>query len=306
MSHAAPMSSKVSEISSRSVSIPFRSFSCCWVHTRLMKSAMSCLSCVTHSDSIWSLFSTNCFSSALPRAAFCDSSTIVASFAMMPSFSLSCSSRSIVSFSLEPRRCWFSISSCSMRSCRFSSSSKFTPPLPSFSCKDSILASSSAIFASFGSRFLTGLFSICFARSAKRSVEMVSLTLRSEGPQLANMTVLLLPPRESLSSFVSGDERYGTCFAPFTMVSMTVASDDRLRLMLHPSLSVSPAAPVFVWRSDPARSTMLILDDITTGAVASCSKSYCSTVMTKRECEREDDSLSDVEAVWRRSVPSRK
>lgn len=45
---------------------------------------------------------------------------------------------------------------------------------------------------------------------AHRSVEIVSATLCSAGPTLANMTVLEQPPRLSFSSIVSGEERNGT------------------------------------------------------------------------------------------------
>jgi hypothetical protein len=72
---------------------------------------------------------------------------------------------------------------------------------------------------------------------------------------------------------VSGEPRYGMCFSRLTILSMTVASALSERLMLQPSTIVSPAAPVLLSFSLPAKSTMLILLVITTGDAGSFSVS---------------------------------
>ncbi len=91
----------------------------------------------------------------------------------------------------------------------------------------------------------------------------------------ATMAVFEFPPRFSLSSHVSTESRYGMK-SPFffffppaadaaaaaaaladcsASAEMTFPSVVRLLLMLAPSLSLVPLAPVDSARSDPARST---------------------------------------------------
>jgi hypothetical protein len=112
---------------------------------------------------------------------------------------------------------------------------------------------------------------------------MVSDVLLSLGPTLANMTVLELPPSESLSSFVRFELRYGMCLSRFTILSMTVASALSERLMLQPSTIVSPVAPVLLSFSLPAKSTILILLVVTTGDDGSFSVSKHSMNIVNRE-----------------------
>uniref|UniRef100_A0A671Z233 Uncharacterized protein n=1 Tax=Sparus aurata TaxID=8175 RepID=A0A671Z233_SPAAU len=72
------------------------------------------------------------------------------------------------------------------------------------------------------------------------------------------MTVLALPPRESWSRRVSLESLYGTwVLFPSTRAEMTFPSAERDRLILAASFSRLPFAPVLLWRSLPARSTML-------------------------------------------------
>ena len=77
----------------------------------------------------------------------------------------------------------------------------------------------------------------------------------------AIITVLVFPPSESCSSLVSFESRYGMWFVlPSTRALMTLPRLDNDWLMLAASLSVSPAAPVLLCRSEPARSTRLSLE----------------------------------------------
>eukprot|EP00906_Rhabdomonas_costata_P034734 RCo048851 len=219
------------------------------------------------------------FCKACTSASFAASAEV--SSVMVRSLTRSSSSRASRSFSrlalaLESSNC--RCSTCST-SAAFSSLSVAVPP--SLFCNRSISSNSCWIFRSFGSKFFTGLFWICFARSANLRVEIVSATLRSAGPMLATITVLEFPPRESFSSMVSGLLRYGMCSFPVTILSMTVPRADRERLILQPSFSASPTAPVFDCRSEPARSTRLSLETMCNGAVGSASKSMLSTDTVK-------------------------
>jgi len=83
---------------------------------------------------------------------------------------------------------------------------------------------------------------------------------------VATMTVLLLPPRLSLSSQVRVESRYGTKLVDFLLlllmsarVEITSPSVVNDLFMLLPSAKRAPLAPVLPARSLPARSTRLIL-----------------------------------------------
>mmetsp|Transcript_19474 Transcript_19474/g.60476 ORF Transcript_19474/g.60476 Transcript_19474/m.60476 type:complete len:219 (+) Transcript_19474:1085-1741(+) len=208
-------------------------------------------------------------------SAFCFAATVSSSSLICACCFLLVSSKASVSLPADCRSWSFSTSRASICSLSFSSSSRPLPPTRFSS--SAILSRRSWICLSFGSMFFTGLFSICFARSAKRSVEIVSLMLLSLGPQLANITVFEFPPSESFNSIVRGEPRYGMCLSRFTILSITVARAESDKLMLQPSCMVSPVAPVLLSFSDPARSTMLILLVITIGDVESCSVSNDST-----------------------------
>ena len=61
------------------------------------------------------------------------------------------------------------------------------------------------------------------------------------GPQLAHMTVFVLPPSESCSSRVSLESRYGMCCdLPSTRAEMTLPRAERDMLILVASLRRSP------------------------------------------------------------------
>ncbi|CAG5928390.1 unnamed protein product [Menidia menidia] len=98
--------------------------------------------------------------------------------------------------------------------------------------------------ASLGSSLTLGWFWMFLAREA--------------GPSVATMTVLAFPPKESCSSLVSFESRYGTCpLRPSANAEITFPRADRERLILAASFRRSPWTPVLVCRSLPARSTRL-------------------------------------------------
>eukprot|EP00955_Chlamydomonas_euryale_P043649 352664-Chlamydomonas_euryale.AAC.6 len=98
------------------------------------------------------------------------------------------------------------------------------------------------------------------------------------------------PLRRTCSRRVSLESRYGTWpLFPSTSAEMTFPSADSERLILVASLRRSPVAPVFDWRSDPARSTRLSLPTLMWFSLV-MPASIVSIVMVKMECER-DESL---------------
>eukprot|EP00965_Chrysotila_dentata_P056476 1873881-Pleurochrysis_carterae.AAC.1 len=79
------------------------------------------------------------------------------------------------------------------------------------------------------------------------------------------MDVSAFPPSDSCKTRVSFELRYGTkTFFPFRDASaraiITLPSAERDWLMLIPSFKRAPSAPVLEARSEPAKSTRLILD----------------------------------------------
>jgi hypothetical protein len=89
-------------------------------------------------------------------------------------------------------------------------------------------------------------------------VLMVSSFYRDAGEIVAIITVLQLPPKESLSILVSLLSLKGTK-EPFLFLSpsalMQLARASRLVLILAPSMSLIPLFSVTVPLSEPARST---------------------------------------------------
>ena len=75
------------------------------------------------------------------------------------------------------------------------------------------------------------------------------------------------------------------------------------RLILVASLSRTPSAPVFDWRSEPARSTMFSLPTRMCAA-PSAPTSDISTVTVKSACERLERSFMAVRPVTRRRLPA--
>ena len=78
--------------------------------------------------------------------------------------------------------------------------------------------------------------------------------------------VFELPPKAFYSILVKLEFLYGMTifFFPFyfsTNALMTLPSVDRLRLIILPSFSLSPVAPVYEDFSDPAKSIRLMTDN---------------------------------------------
>eukprot|EP00966_Prymnesium_polylepis_P105610 2446065-Prymnesium_polylepis.1 len=115
-----------------------------------------------------------------------------------------------------------------------------------------------------------------------------------------------LPPSDSCSTRVSFELRYGMkTFLPFFDCSasalMTLPSAESDLLIFAPSLSLSPVAPVFETRSEPARSTRLIV--ARTSFFWPPITSICCILMMKIECEREEVAFMFVAATARWSFP---
>ena len=127
------------------------------------------------------------------------------------------------------------------------------------------------------------------------------------------MAVILLPPSESFNSHVKTESLYGTMdmflffFLPIdrsAKAAMTRPRVDKERLISAPSLSRAPVAPVEVARSEPARSTRLILATFSVSIRVSTSCLFWVTVRVKTAWERLDVSFMLVAATVRALFPS--
>ncbi|KAJ9452827.1 hypothetical protein DIPPA_10735 [Diplonema papillatum] len=99
--------------------------------------------------------------------------------------------------------------------------------------------------------------------------------LFAEGDTVAIMHVFALLPRESLSSHVSFESRYGgATFFLLAKLSITWRSVVRDKLILIASTWCTPTTPDLLMDSDPARSTRLTRD---AEAMASISSSCASS-----------------------------
>mmetsp|Transcript_2287 Transcript_2287/g.8334 ORF Transcript_2287/g.8334 Transcript_2287/m.8334 type:complete len:244 (-) Transcript_2287:55-786(-) len=166
------------------------------------------------------------------------------------------------------------------------------------------------------------------ADSAKWSVERVCSTCSSPGWTQHKMAVRELPPSACCRIRVSLELRNGMCacvvVAPAVMspmARMTFVSVRSERLMAHPSLRRTPAAPVRLARSDPARSTRCSVAAVplrppllpSPSSLSSSSSSFPSsspppaakvphsTVTRTTRCERDEASLSACRPTRRRS-----
>jgi len=141
------------------------------------------------------------------------------------------------------------------------------PPAPANSLLSlSFSALSSRISLSYGSSLTTALFLICFALSAYFKVFTVSSKNLAPGLIAQIIYVFELPPRAFYSILVKFEFLYGITilFFPFcfsTKALITFPKVDRLRLIILPSLSLSPVAPVCEDFSDPAKSIRLMTDN---------------------------------------------
>mmetsp|Transcript_60278 Transcript_60278/g.155223 ORF Transcript_60278/g.155223 Transcript_60278/m.155223 type:complete len:209 (+) Transcript_60278:393-1019(+) len=159
------------------------------------------------------------------------------------------------------------------------------------------------------------------ARVPKRSVESVSATCSVDREQFITSAVTELPPRESCSTRVSFELRYGTCTSaperPFEPAGrlhsarrlITSASVDRDWLIVFASSKMSelaallPGRHVFFTHSLPARSTR---QSFAEGAAGEASGSCGSKRSMKMLCERELLSFMPVAAVARLLAPWKK
>ena len=123
-----------------------------------------------------------------------------------------------------------------------------TPPMFFATCYLSLLISSWNCLkrASFGSSLIFTSFFIFFALFAYFNVERLSSKLYAEGPILAIITVLVLPPKESCKRRVSWESLYGTWVGlELTKFWMTKPRVVRDKLMLIACYLSLPDTPVF-------------------------------------------------------------
>ena len=110
------------------------------------------------------------------------------------------------------------------------------------------------------------------------------------------MSVRPCPPRDSVSSRVSFESRYGMCpprLRGFASEEMTLPSVKRDLLMCAVSLRASPVVLLSMTRSDPARSTKHSRPDEV--FPSPCSAVRCSVIM---QCERVESLLSRCDPTW--------
>ena len=100
---------------------------------------------------------------------------------------------------------------------------------------------------------------ISFALWANRIVLKVSSIWDRWRLQVTMRVVWLLPPRDSFNNRVSFESRYGTCGAFFAMALMTLPSVERLAFIFFASSRADPWAKLLETRSEPARSTRLMV-----------------------------------------------
>eukprot|EP00964_Phaeocystis_antarctica_P149421 scaffold116569_cov51-Phaeocystis_antarctica.AAC.1 len=101
---------------------------------------------------------------------------------------------------------------------------------------------------------------MAWARLAHCSVERDSVALMALTETVLTITVWLLPPRLSSSSWVSFESRYGMCpplASDNAAITLPSAESDRLILTSSRIKAVSSSAPEALARSEPARSTRL-------------------------------------------------
>ena len=145
------------------------------------------------------------------------------------------------------------------------------------------------------------LFLICLALCPKRSVDLVSSSLNTEGEQAMINEVLELPPKDSCRRRVSFESLYGTWDdLPSVKAFITYPRAVKLLLMFWASVKVSPFAPVLLILSDPARSTRYILPVFWEKSV----KFFYSTCKINTLCDLELSAFINVEAIDRFSLPT--
>lgn len=136
-------------------------------------------------------------------------------------------------------------------------------------------------------------------------VLIVSSVYEPAGLMVAIMTVLQLPPRESLSIRVSLESRNGTkipflFLSPKALIQLAKANNDVL--ILAPSLNLIPLFSVTVPLSDPARSISDNFPQRTSFSVF-CNLSFEVSIIWKMAWERDEVWLALVDSVVRILLP---
>mmetsp|Transcript_3843 Transcript_3843/g.11156 ORF Transcript_3843/g.11156 Transcript_3843/m.11156 type:complete len:296 (+) Transcript_3843:2102-2989(+) len=98
------------------------------------------------------------------------------------------------------------------------------------------------------------------ARDANSKVLMVSAAFSAAGLAQTSNEVLQLPPMQPSRILVSLESRRGTCAFFAANALTTFPSESKLLLMFVASLNCCPSAPLFLTRSEPAKSTIQSLD----------------------------------------------
>mmetsp|Transcript_12362 Transcript_12362/g.33354 ORF Transcript_12362/g.33354 Transcript_12362/m.33354 type:complete len:289 (+) Transcript_12362:137-1003(+) len=143
---------------------------------------------------------------------------------------------------------------------------------------------------------------IPLARVAYCKEHNVSSTSDCAGARFTNIKVFAVPPRLSLSNCVSLWFLYGTKPLRPSRVRASVTSAKAVKDLLISivSLMVSPIAPLFFSRSEPAKSQRRIFPTIADWA----SLSPTSIEIVRNRCERELSEFICVAATFRRETPS--
>mmetsp|Transcript_105520 Transcript_105520/g.305190 ORF Transcript_105520/g.305190 Transcript_105520/m.305190 type:complete len:230 (+) Transcript_105520:1354-2043(+) len=124
---------------------------------------------------------------------------------------------------------------------------------------------------------------------------------------LATMTVLQLPPSESLNNRVNFESRYGTKEQPDAKALMQFPSASKERLMFAPSRSRTPRLSVCEARSEPARS---IIDNfpiiVICPSPGAAGARRCSTTIWSTAWDLDEVTFMAVGSVVRRWLPRRR
>ena len=136
-------------------------------------------------------------------------------------------------------------------------------------------------------------------RIAKLSEQSDSGAESELGPMLTNMNVLLEPPSESASRWVSFELRKGMCLDFSCSAAITSPMAERLLLMFCASVIAWPETSLFLTRSEPARSTRLSLPCVLAPEAACRPVTLTMTI----ECERDEAEFILVAVTERRAAP---
>mmetsp|Transcript_690 Transcript_690/g.2597 ORF Transcript_690/g.2597 Transcript_690/m.2597 type:complete len:234 (+) Transcript_690:1745-2446(+) len=153
---------------------------------------------------------------------------------------------------------------------------------------------------------IVAVISMRAARDANSSVLTVSSDDSAEGEQHTSRLVLQLPPTESSRILVSFESLYGMNFFFSASAWTMFPKERRLELMFVASLSCVPVTPLFLIRSEPARSTTVSFPNVAFIStlpplvpVLSSALGRFETLIWKTACERLEDLFIFVSAYTR-------